>query len=63
MARGDIGIELLAAAAGWHDYDTLMQKLDLLEDEVKKHRAVCRRLNGYNIFTKQRSLERTDNMI
>ena len=23
---------------------------------------VCRRLNGYNIFTKQRSLERTENM-
>ena len=62
MARGDIGIGLLASAAGWHDYDTLMQKLDLLEDEVKKHRVVCRRLNGYNIFTKQRSLERTENM-
>jgi len=62
MARGDIGIGLLAAAAGWHDYDTLMQKLDLLEDEVKKHRVVCRRLNGYNIFTKQRSLERTENL-
>ena len=40
MARGDIGIGLLAAAAGWHDYHTLMQKLDLLEDEVKKHRVV-----------------------
>ena len=62
MARGDIGMGLLAAAAGWHDYHTLMQKLDLLEDEVKKHRVVCRRLNGYNIFTKQCSLERTENM-
>ena len=63
MARGDIGIGLLVAAADWHDYDILMQKkLDLLEDEMKKHRVVCPRLNGYNIFTKQRSLERTENM-
>ena len=29
---------------------------------MKKHRVVCRHLNCYNIFTKQRSLERTKNM-
>jgi len=63
MVGVDIGIELLATAAG---YDAMMQKLESklerLEDEVKKHRVVRRRLNGYNIFTKQRALERTDNI-
>ena len=59
MVGVDIGIGRLAVAAGCHDHDTLMH---ILEDEVKKHRVVCRRLNGYNIFTKQRSLERTENM-
>src|SRR6056300_944132 len=64
MVGVDIGIQLLAAAAGsWHDYDTLRHRLELLEDEMKKHRGVVRRhLNGYNIFTKQCSLERTENM-
>jgi hypothetical protein len=63
MVGVDIGIQLLAAAAGsWHDYDTLMQRLELLEDEMKKRRVVRRHMNGYNIFTKQRSLERTENM-
>lgn len=63
MVGVDIGIQLLAVAVGRHDYDTLMHRLELLEDEMKKHRGVVRRhLNGYNIFTKQRSLERTENM-
>jgi hypothetical protein len=60
MARGDIGIRLLAAAAGWHDYHTLMQKLDLLEDEVKKHRVVCRRLNGYKRVHRKKPLHGSD---
>lgn len=54
----DNGIGLLAAAAGWYDHDTMMHKL---ENEVKRHRVRPRRLNGYNIFSKQRSLERTEN--
>ena len=63
MVGVDIGIQLLAVAAGCHDYDTLIHRLELLEDEMKKYRGVVRRhLNGYNIFTKQCSLERTENM-
>jgi len=62
MVGVDIGIQLLAVAAGWHDHDTLRHRLELLEDEMKKHRVVRRHLNGYNIFTKQCSLERTENM-
>ena len=61
MVEVEVGrIELLTTAA---DHGAMMQtlqsRIQQLEDEVKKHRVVCRHLNGYNIFTKQCALERT----
>jgi len=54
------GIRLLAAAADWYEYDH-DKMMQTLEYKVKRHRVRPRRLNGYNIFSKQRSLERTEN--
>jgi len=64
MVEVEVGrIELLTTAAEHGAMmQTLQSRIQQLEDEVKKHRVVRRHLNGYNIFTKQRALERTDNI-
>ena len=61
MVEVEVGrIELLTTAAEHGAMmQTLQSRIQQLEDEVKKHRVVRRHLNGYNIFTKQRALERT----